>query len=172
MRNRDAGHPRWQYLLWNFSKCLYDIWQSASHGFVMWRSMSHAQNAVEERVHSNILYAWKRKVKVRLNYETQKLHNFFLQAYSLFLSLSLSLSLSFLIDFSASVIITFFWLHYRIFLLHFIYISGGPLSALTCCVNVRLLSAIKKISPLIYSQSWVGSWVYTTQAMMTFTLIF
>ncbi len=53
-----------------------------------------------------------------------------------------------------------------------IIISGGPLSALTCCVNVRLLSAIKKISPLIYSQSWVGSWVYTTQAMMTFTLIF
>ncbi len=50
--------------------------------------------------------------------------------------------------------------------------SGGPLSALTCCVNVRLLSAIKKISPLIYSQSWVGSWVYTMQAMMTFTLIF
>ncbi len=54
----------------------------------------------------------------------------------------------------------------------YIYISGGLLSALTCCVNVRLLSAIKKISPLIYSQSWVGSWVYTTQAMMTFTLIF
>ncbi len=26
-----------------------------------------------------------------------------------------------------------------------VYISGGPLSALTCCVNVRLLSAIKKI---------------------------
>ncbi len=50
--------------------------------------------------------------------------------------------------------------------------SGGPLSALTCCVNARLLSAIKKISPLIYSQSWVGSWVYTTQAIMTFTLIF
>ncbi len=50
--------------------------------------------------------------------------------------------------------------------------SGGPLSALTCCVNVRLLSAIKKISPLIYSQSWVGSWVYTMQVMMTFTLIF
>ncbi len=42
------------------------------------------------------------------------------------------------------------------------FFSGGPLSALTCCVNVRLLSAIKKISPLIYSQSWVGSWVYTT----------
>ncbi len=54
----------------------------------------------------------------------------------------------------------------------YIYISGGPLSALTCCVNARLLSAIKKISPLIYSQSWVGSWVYTKQAMMTFTLIF
>ncbi len=53
-----------------------------------------------------------------------------------------------------------------------VYGSGGPLSALTCCVNVRLLSAIKKISPLIYSQSCVGSWVYTTQAMMTFTLIF
>ncbi len=60
------------------------------------------------------------------------------------------------------------------FKLMFFYVifSGGPLSALTCCVNARLLSAIKKISPLIYSQSWVGSWVYTTQAMMTFTLIF
>ncbi len=59
---------------------------------------------------------------------------------------------------------------YRVWLSWFnivyIYISGGPLSALTCCVNARLLSAIKKISPLIYSQSWVGSWVYTTQAMM------
>ncbi len=26
----------------------------------------------------------------------------------------------------------------------YLYISGGPLSALTCCVNARLLSAIKK----------------------------
>ncbi len=26
----------------------------------------------------------------------------------------------------------------------YIYISGGPLSALTCCVNVRLLSGDKK----------------------------
>ncbi len=59
-----------------------------------------------------------------------------------------------------------------IYIYIYIYISGGPLLALTCCVNVRLLSAIKKIWPLIYSQSWVGSWVYTTQAMMTFTLIF
>ncbi len=59
-----------------------------------------------------------------------------------------------------------------IYIYIYIYTSGGPLSALTCCVNVRLLSAIKKISPLIYSQSWLGSWVYTTQAMMTFTLIF
>ncbi len=58
-----------------------------------------------------------------------------------------------------------------IYIYIYIYISGGPLSALTCCVNARLLSAIKKITPLIYSQSWVGSWVYTTQAMMTFTLI-
>ncbi len=63
------------------------------------------------------------------------------------------------------------WVIYH-YIYIYIYISGGPLSALTCCVNVRLLSAIKKISPLIYSQSWVGSWVYTTQAMMTFTLIF
>ncbi len=59
-----------------------------------------------------------------------------------------------------------------IYIYIYIYTSGGPLSALTCCVNARLLSAIKKISPLIYSQSWDGSWVYTTQAMMTFTLIF
>ncbi len=64
-----------------------------------------------------------------------------------------------------------FWKNLK-FMRYCILISGGPLSALTCCVNVRLLSAIKKISPLIYSQSWVGSWVYTTQAMMTFTLIF
>ncbi len=62
--------------------------------------------------------------------------------------------------------------HTHTYIYIYIYISGGPLSALTCCVNVRLLSAIKKISPLIYSQSWIGSWVYTTQAMMTFTLIF
>ncbi len=64
------------------------------------------------------------------------------------------------------------YINIYIYIYIYIYISGGPLSALTCCVNVRLLSAIKKISPLIYSQSWVGSWVYTTQAMMTFTLIF
>ncbi len=31
-----------------------------------------------------------------------------------------------------------------IYIYIYIYISGGPLSALTCCVNVRLLSAIKK----------------------------
>ncbi len=78
--------------------------------------------------------------------------------------------------------LTFYTSHHRtqsnlisqlpIYISLYIYISGGPLSALTCCVNVRLLSAIKKISPLIYSQSWDGSWVYTTQAMMTFTLIF
>ncbi len=71
----------------------------------------------------------------------------------------------------------YFWadLRYEVYISAFwikLINSGGPLSALTCCVNVRLLSAIKKISPLIYSQSWVGSWVYTTQAMMTFTLIF
>ncbi len=39
----------------------------------------------------------------------------------------------------------------------YIFFSGGPLSALTCCVKVRLLSAIKKISPLIYSQSGLGA---------------
>ncbi len=50
---------------------------------------------------------------------------------------------------------------YNIYIYIYI-IVVGPLSALTCCVNARLLSAIKKISPLIYSQSWVGSWVYTT----------
>ncbi len=66
---------------------------------------------------------------------------------------------------------TYIYIYIYIYCIY-IYISGGPLSALTRCVNVRLLSAIKKISPLIYSQSWVGSWVYSTQAMMTFTLIF
>ncbi len=68
------------------------------------------------------------------------------------------------------IIMQYFDIRFNVYIL--VFISGGPLSALTCCVNVRLLSAIKKISPLIYSQSWVGSWVYTTQAMMTFTLIF
>ncbi len=38
-----------------------------------------------------------------------------------------------------------------------IYISGGPLSALTCCVNVRLLSAIKKISPLSILKVGLGA---------------
>ncbi len=35
---------------------------------------------------------------------------------------------------------------YRFLLINssYIYISGGPLSALTCCVNVRLLSGDKK----------------------------
>ncbi len=41
-------------------------------------------------------------------------------------------------------------IHYRgstdiyIYIYIYIYISGGPLSALTCCVNVRLLSGDKK----------------------------
>ncbi len=60
-----------------------------------------------------------------------------------------------------SVILILYYYSF-IYIYIYIYISGGPLSALTCCVNARLLSAIKKISPLIYSQSWVGSWVYTT----------
>ncbi len=32
----------------------------------------------------------------------------------------------------------------RLHIYIYIYISGGPLSALTCCVNVRLLSGDKK----------------------------
>ncbi len=31
-----------------------------------------------------------------------------------------------------------------IYIYIYIYISGGPLSALTCCINVRLLSGDKK----------------------------
>ncbi len=34
------------------------------------------------------------------------------------------------------------WIKLNIYI--YIYISGGPLSALTCCVNVRLLSGDKK----------------------------
>ncbi len=34
-------------------------------------------------------------------------------------------------------------IHHMVYLIY-INISGGPLSALTCCVNARLLSAIKK----------------------------
>ena len=37
----------------------------------------------------------------------------------------------------------------------FVFTSGGPLSALTLALTRDSLSAIKKISPLIYSQSWV-----------------
>ncbi len=36
-----------------------------------------------------------------------------------------------------------FWTFYSSIYIY-IYISGGPLSALTCCVNVRLLSGDKK----------------------------
>ncbi len=32
----------------------------------------------------------------------------------------------------------------NVYIYIYIYISGGPLSALTCCVNVRLLSGDKK----------------------------
>ncbi len=32
----------------------------------------------------------------------------------------------------------------KLYIYIYIYISGGPLSALTCCVNVRLLSGDKK----------------------------
>ncbi len=42
------------------------------------------------------------------------------------------------------LIFKFPFLVFFTFFLVYIYISGGPLSALTCCVNVRLLSAIKK----------------------------
>ncbi len=36
------------------------------------------------------------------------------------------------------------YIYIHIYIYIYIYISGGPLSALTCCVNVILLSAIKK----------------------------
>ncbi len=38
----------------------------------------------------------------------------------------------------------FIALHLYIYIYIYIYISGGPLLALTCCVNVRLLSGDKK----------------------------
>ncbi len=41
-------------------------------------------------------------------------------------------------------IYTYTYIYAYIYIYIYIYISGGPLSALTCCVNVRLLSAIKK----------------------------
>ncbi len=46
----------------------------------------------------------------------------------------------------------------------YIYISGGPLSALTCCVNVRLLSAIKKnIAVNLFSKlGWELGLYYTS----------
>ncbi len=46
--------------------------------------------------------------------------------------------------FKMSDIISHWLLAFYVSKLKSIYISGGPLSALTCCVNVRLLSAIKK----------------------------
>ncbi len=36
------------------------------------------------------------------------------------------------------------YMYYKSIFLNYIYISGGPLSALTCCVNARLLSGDKK----------------------------
>ncbi len=40
-------------------------------------------------------------------------------------------------------IYTYTYIHTYIYIYIYIYISGGPLSALTCCVNVRLLSGDK-----------------------------
>lgn len=46
-----------------------------------------------------------------------------------------------------------------------IIINGGPLSALTCCVNVRLLLRDKKIIAVnLFTKLGAGS--YTMQAMM------
>ena len=36
--------------------------------------------------------------------------------------------------------------------------NGGQLSALTAALTQNFYWAIKEISPLIYFQSWVGSW--------------
>ncbi len=46
----------------------------------------------------------------------------------------------------------------------YIYISGGPLSALTCCVNVRLLSGDKKnIAVNLFSKlGWELGLYYTS----------
>ncbi len=38
----------------------------------------------------------------------------------------------------------YIYIYICIYIYIYIYISGGPLSALTCCVNVRLLSGGKK----------------------------
>ncbi len=40
--------------------------------------------------------------------------------------------------------ILFYLFYLYVYVYIYIYISGGPLSALTCCVNVRLLSGDKK----------------------------
>lgn len=50
MRNGDAAQPTRKDFLWNFSKCLYDIWLSALHVFVMWCSAPYSRSAVAERV--------------------------------------------------------------------------------------------------------------------------
>ncbi len=106
-------------------------------------------------------------IERRMNNETVTVYNISANMFKIF-------KVNFYIHTTYLVCICSFWVLTDKIIMngHCIKSSGGPLSALTCCVNVRLLSAIKKISPLIYSQSWVGSWVYTTQAMMTFTLIF
>ncbi len=47
-------------------------------------------------------------------------------------------------DILKNVLVIFYAIMMIIMQLWYIYISGGPLSALTCCVNVRLLSGDKK----------------------------
>ncbi len=50
----------------------------------------------------------------------------------------------------------YIYIYIHIYIYIYIYISGGPLSALTCCVNVRLLSGDKKnIAVNLFSKlSW------------------
>ncbi len=60
----------------------------------------------------------------------------------------------------------------------YIYISGGPLSALTCCVNARLLSAIKKNIAvnlfsklgwelgLYYALWWLSPWYFSADVYL------
>ncbi len=66
------------------------------------------------------------------------------------------------VSLSLSLICLFIYLYIYIYI--YIYISGGPLSALTCCVNVRLLSAIKKnIAVNLFSKlGWELGLYYTS----------
>ncbi len=77
----------------------------------------------------------------------------------------------------SELILFFKYIYIYIYIYIYYIYSGGPLSALTCCVNVRLLSAIKNIAVnlfsklgwelgLYYALWWLSPWYFSADVYL------